>query len=498
MAATHVPEAPTSGNSAIPAPITPSTEPDPKPAAASNVSKPKSSHRPLFQYNIIPASNTGEVAIFMQSARTGGASIEESAIRITCDIFAFLKAAGLPVAFEGVAKLLSKQPRKGAPTKSDTQSKEDELPTYYFGFTAPRCKMLPYMVFTHRVAGDYPSTALRNKGIGDTHKKLAVDLHLKSTETATGPTWKGRNLLCENPLMWFLPDDDAFDLYNPELSGLNTADGLQPSHTYKRKDVFAEPFEEKYIVQMEELARRAFLILEKAFKDKGLRLHTIKLEFGIDPKGNLSIADIVDLTSWCIVDSTRTLLTEVIPKADSNQRKAMAANFEAIAKVVATFTVPTQQILIWAPEGPYHCLANTVMHTLSIHFGCIIAHVVAPPHTASPVEMQAMPRPDFAEHILGADQTVIITDVPAYNQELATISWQHEVPVICCLGDTFAADAHNSLKLFDAYQPEGRRPQVTWAPYLESAVRAALAIFALSNPYVYAALRYELEPGLPE
>ncbi len=49
---------------------------------------------------------------------------------------------------------------------------------------------------------------------------------------------------------------------------------------------------------MEKVAKGTFLVLEEAWGNLGCQLVDMKIEFGIDPKGNIVIADVVDNDSW--------------------------------------------------------------------------------------------------------------------------------------------------------------------------------------------------------
>src|SRR5204862_7179753 len=105
--------------------------------------------------------------------------------RTTCNVFRLLKACGLPVAFE----------------KQDSAN----------SFTAPKCLMLPYEVVVRREA--HGSYLKRNPHFakGQLFPKLIVEIFLKTKDK----DWKGKNLVCDDPLM--IAEDGAakIELYNP-------------------------------------------------------------------------------------------------------------------------------------------------------------------------------------------------------------------------------------------------------------------------------------------
>src|ERR1700693_5510681 len=103
----------------------------------------------------------------------------------TCNVFRLLKASGLPVAFE-----------------------EQTGPN---SFLAPLCTMLPYEVVVRREA--HGSYLKRNPHFakGQLFPKLVVEFFLKTKDK----NWKGKSLICDDPLMLYAKADSKIRLFNP-------------------------------------------------------------------------------------------------------------------------------------------------------------------------------------------------------------------------------------------------------------------------------------------
>src|SRR5262245_24368311 len=103
----------------------------------------------------------------------------------TCNVVRLLNACGLPVAFE-----------------------EQDSPTSFIG---AECRMLPYEVVVRREA--HGSYLKRNPHIfrGQLFPKLIVELYLKTKDK----DWKGKTLVCDDPLMQHAEDAGQIRLFNP-------------------------------------------------------------------------------------------------------------------------------------------------------------------------------------------------------------------------------------------------------------------------------------------
>lgn len=135
------------------------------------------------------------------------------------------------------------------------------LPTHFLGqegpdsFRALSCRMVPVEVIVRRLAtGSFLKTHPQYKE-GDVLFPLVVEFTMKSDE-------QGDPLITEE-----------------EMVANGVADWAR-------------------IETMKSLARRAFLILEKAWKRLNVTLVDFKVEFGVSQAGDLVLADVIDNDSW--------------------------------------------------------------------------------------------------------------------------------------------------------------------------------------------------------
>ena len=96
---------------------------------------------------------------------------------------------------------------------------------------------------------------------------------------------------------------------------------------------------------MERIARQAFLVLEKAWQLEGGTLVDFKVEFGIDTKGNLLLADVIDNNSWRVLESGAYIDKQVY--RDGGALDDVAAKYRHVAEITSRFQVPQQRIILW-------------------------------------------------------------------------------------------------------------------------------------------------------
>src|SRR5207247_2448126 len=188
--------------------------------------------------------------------------------RTTCNVFRLLKACALPVAFE-----------------------QQDSPT---SFVAPKCAMLRYEVVVRREA--HGSYLKRNPHIskGQLFPQLIVEFYLKTKCR----NWKGKPLVCDDPLMTYADRAAQVRLFDPAKPIV----GQEPFLTLPAADVFGRKEEQTFFADMRSIARQAFLVLEKAWQLEGGTLVDLKVEFGFDSKGRLLLADVVDNDSWRVIE----------------------------------------------------------------------------------------------------------------------------------------------------------------------------------------------------
>ena len=362
----------------------------------------------------------------------------------TCNVFRLLKACGLPVAFE----------HQDSPTS----------------FVAPACTMLPYEVVVRREA--HGSYLKRNPHFakGQLFPRLIVEFFLKTK----AKNWKGKPLVCDDPLMSYAEGAAEIALYNPA----KPIQGQQPFLTLAASEVFDRADEWKLFPEMQQLARRAFLVLEKAWQLEGGTLVDFKVEFGFDSQQRLLLADVIDNDSWRVVESGAYIDKQVY--RDGGALDDVAAKYRHVADLTGHFHVPQQRIVLWrgsesdSPEaftkalGGFADLMQVV--TCSIHqeptAGAAILHKM----------VQEVP------------DSIVIACIGRSDGAAATISAMSTVPVIAvpASANEFPEDVRSSLRA------PGKAPAMT---VLEpsNAVLAALQVLSARNPRIYAHVRSEIE-----
>lgn len=191
----------------------------------------------------------------------------------TCNAFRLLKTCGLPVAFV-----------EAIPDANT--------------FLAPQCQMLPYEVVVRREAhGSYLKRA-PHLARGHLFPRLVLELFLKTS----GKQWKEHCLPCDDPYMVHDAETREVRLYDPKQPNL-AQHPATPFLTLPEAEVFSQDDEQELIRSMGNIARKTFLVLEKAWQLQRRKLVDFKVEFGV-ADGELLLADVIDNDSWRVVDDS--------------------------------------------------------------------------------------------------------------------------------------------------------------------------------------------------
>ena len=364
--------------------------------------------------------------------------------RTTCNVFRLLKACGLPLAFE-----------------------EQDSATSFVG---PQCTMLPYEVVTRREA--HGSYLKRNPHIskGQLFPKLLVEFYLKTKDKA----WKGKPLVADDPLMDYRPGDPQIRLLNPA----KPLQGQEPFLVLADTEVFAHKDEWKHFAEMQRIARQTFLVLEKAWQVEGGTLVDLKVEFGLDSKGRLLLADVIDNDSWRVLENGAYIDKQVY--RDGGALDTVVEKYRRVADITGHFRVPQQRIILWRGSesdktdpfvqalGQLDDLVSVV--TCSVHKEPVAA--------AATLHRMAQEVPD----------SVVIAFIGRSNGAGPTLSAMSTIPVITVPASAkdFPEDVWSSLRA------PSKVPVMT---VLEpaNAVLATLQILSARNPRIYAHLRGEIE-----
>lgn len=232
----------------------------------------------------------------------------------TCNVFRLLKECGIPVGFGEQLSATS--------------------------FSAPNCRMLPFEVVTRRQA--HGSYLKRHPELSKGHlfPQLKVEFYLKTNKRR----WNDHDLACDDPLMEC--GEGVVRLFHPGQPIVQQT----PFLVLRDEEVFGLPEERLQLQQMSVIARRAFLVLEKAWQVQGGTLVDCKVEFGSGADGQLLLADVIDNDSWRVLEKGSYLDKQVY--RDGGQLDAVAANYQRVVEITGRFKAPAPQELadIFAKE----------------------------------------------------------------------------------------------------------------------------------------------------
>jgi len=180
----------------------------------------------------------------------------------TCNVFRFLQACGLPVAF--------------VKQTGDTE------------FMAERCEMIPYEVVCRGEA--HGSILQRDLSLAKGHvfSEHKLEFFLKTS----GKKWKEYDLPVDDPLIIF--EKNRALLYRPD----------QPVAEQKPLVTLLDfPLQgSKDMGLVGQIALHTFSVLKKAWQNLSRTLADFKVEFGYNTKGELRLADVIDNDSWRVLE----------------------------------------------------------------------------------------------------------------------------------------------------------------------------------------------------
>ena len=362
----------------------------------------------------------------------------------TCNVFRLLKACGLPVAFE-----------------------QQDSPT---SFIAPSCTMLPYEVVVRREA--HGSYLKRNPQYakGQLFPKLIVEFYLKTKDK----NWKGKPLVADDPLMGYAEGDKEIKLYNPAKPIV----GQEPFLVLSTDEVFDHKDEYKFFPEMQRVARRTFLALEKAWQLQGGTLVDLKVEFGFDTKGRLLLADVIDNDSWRVLEDGAYIDKQVY--RDGGALDTVVEKYRRVADVTGHFRVPRQRIILWrgSESDKTEAFTNALGDLADLMQVVTCSVHKEPVAAAGTLYRMAQDVPD----------SVMIAFIGRSNGAGPVLSAMSTVPVITVPASAkdFPEDVWSSLRA------PSKVPVMT---VLEpsNAVLAALQILSARTPKIYAQVRGEIE-----
>lgn len=372
------------------------------------------------------------------------------ATQTTCNVFRLLKAAGVPVAFN---------------RQVDEKS-----------FSSPRVEMIPLEVVARREAHGSYLKRFPHISKGTIFPWLVFEFFLKTKEK----NWNGKKLPCDDPHAVYLPHKAGFELYDVKKQFV----GQEPFRFVPETEVFPNGLVTARVEKIEEITRKVFLILEKAWQLQGRRLVDFKIEFGLSDMEQLFVADVIDNDSWRLVKDGAYEDKQVY--RDGGDLSEVAVNYRRIADLTDRFGLPRQCVVIWrGSEKDDH--ADFVKAGIDI-LGDQVAQSNLRLITCS---MHKEPtRGLLVLRSLEQDvpDCVVIAFIGMSNGAGPTLSAHTTLPVINCSPTVknFSDDIWASLRM-----PRDVPCMTVLSP--RNALHAACNILSARNPALYAQLRYRME-----
>lgn len=383
-----------------------------------------------------------------------------SATATTCRVFELLAATGIPVAYV-----------------------EQISPTE---FVSPKVRMIPLEVIARRYAPKRSSYLKRHPELvrpegflPHRFHRLVVEFFLKTSKGKLHlPDGKELDLNLSSEK----GEEDPF-IAQPDMPHWDLFHSKKPAWSEDAKIGFLQDAQdildlEERIVEMDKLTRSIFLVLEGAWATLGLRLIDFKIEFGVDEKGRLMVADVIDNDSWRLRDLAWQELSKQAFR-DGENLGEVEKKYAQVASLVERFRIPYQAIVLWRgsdkdkinsdPELPK--VVDCEVVTVSGHKSPSIA--------LSDLETLLTKYPDGG---------VIIAEVGMSNGLGPILAARTSWPVIAVplTADEHPEDAWSSLRL----------PSQVPLPVImkeSNAILAALNILARNNPAVYAYRQLAIE-----
>ena len=234
------------------------------------------------------------------------------ATQTTCNVFRFLQAAGIPVAFR-------------------EQLSETE-------FLVDKCQMIPLEVIIRRFAvGSYlnrvPKLKIETRE-PYRFEKLVFEIFLKTTGKLI-KSFNGREIgtvPVEDPLIDLKPGADYWKLRHPKVPYSESGSDLEI--TVYPTDIV--PGGENILPQIEEITRQTFLLLEDAWAQLECHLIDFKIEFGITTDGYLVVADVIDNDSWRLRTKNWEELSKQLFRDNVNMEE-VSSKYQLVAELSDNF-----------------------------------------------------------------------------------------------------------------------------------------------------------------
>jgi len=144
-----------------------------------------------------------------------------------------------------------------------------------------------------------------------------------------------KNDKLHDPLMLWNERKKVFEIYEPDKP--ITPDSYMRDLSLIELSAQNDPI--PTLGELEEIyttARRVFLVLKESWKELGLTLFDLKIEFGRSPKGEILLADVVDNDSWRLRKGVEVLDKQVY-RDSSQSLEDIRRNYIHVAELTKLF-----------------------------------------------------------------------------------------------------------------------------------------------------------------
>lgn len=385
----------------------------------------------------------------------------------TCNIFECLREAGVPVAY--------------VKRWGDND------------FIAPACRMVPIEAIGRRVIGPKSSYRQRHPELGPGNvylPRLVTEYNLK---TSGGRLMVGDHTVVEgldplkgeeDPLITGFEEPTWWCLKHPKT-------GADLERCVLKGDVIGDyPF-----VEFERFHRRTVLTIEALWEALGYQLEDIKLEYGINAKGELLLADVVDADSWRLCgpngcEYSKQVFRDMAKNSTPGEADlgVLGQLYAEIADLTLRMRIPKQAIILWlGSRSDKKDVEEGLKKALPMPAGVDLKTLILSGHRDTRAVLDTLPMLDAAY----PDGYVVIACVGLSNGLGPVVSAHTGRPVINV--PLTPEDAPSSLRL------PGNVPAST-VLRLPNAVHQALQILGFNNPAARALVRglAEADAGLKD
>ncbi len=390
------------------------------------------------------------------------ASKAEHATTITSRVFELLKKASIPVAYE----------KQISPTE----------------FLAPKCEMVSLEVVARRYAvGSFlkrhPEMIGGKDQVPHRFHRLVTEFFLKTKDGGlTG--LKGKKVVSgldakkseEDPFI-LNPKEEVWKLYNSKKPLWEERADLKKS--VKALEVISGNIKNK-MEEIDSMLRKTFLVLEGAWSVLGFHFIDLKIEFGVDKKGNFLVADVIDNDSWRLRDMKWEELSKEAFR-QGEELNEVEKKYGFVASLSQNFRVPAQTLVLWrGSDSDSFPEIDPVMRAS----GLKIEEITLSGHKSTHQCIETL------EKIIGnyPDGGVVIAKVGRSNGLGPILAARAAWPVLTvpATADTFPNDIWSSVRM-----PSSVPVATVWPE--SNAVLMAMEILAQKNPILYAARQAMIE-----